>query len=495
MLKHNLVAGFQAWFKNVPKQKKYFLPAISENISDIRWHTQCFPMSFTTDKQTLEDLNIFGKHGRDSIYSIFNRCNTRGGAAVLEELFRYPLSDHEAINKRSGIIRSFAISGTVFPFKSTDFDAAEPYLANTDERSKLNVQENSMARKLTNIIAMDVNTQLIYKGVESLTALIRQARELISELTANELYREEKDEMSAILDNPAFSVIHEHSGKLSHEEVAAFDVLLRFKHRSQLEKLLRLIFNLDAYLSIAKVANERKFIFPKALPGNDHVLLQLEGVFHPQVRNAIPNNITVTTDSNIIFLTGANMAGKSTFMKSLSIAMYLAHLGFPVAAGKMEFAVLDGVYTTINLPDNLGMGASHFYAEVLRVKQMAVELKAGKDLYIVFDELFRGTNVKDAYEATIAIVSAFAKKRKSIFVISTHIIEAGDLLSKKYANINFVYLPTRMNGQQPAYTYTLEQGITEDRHGMIIIQNEKILDILKNGKRKPRKKNAYELPN
>ncbi len=87
------------------------------------------------------------------------------------------------------------------------------------------------------------------------------------------------------------------------------------------------------------------------------------------------------------------------------------------------------------------------------------------------------------------------QKRKSIFVISTHIIEAGDLLKEKYANINFVYLPTRMNGNQPEYTYTLEQGITGDRHGMVIIQNEKILDILKNGKRKPRKISAHELSN
>jgi DNA mismatch repair ATPase MutS len=450
-------------------------------------------MSFTTDKQTLDDLNIFGKQGRDSIYNIFNRCSTRGGAAVLEELFRYPLADHEAINKRTGIIQSFAALDTSFPFKSADFDAAEPYLANTDERSKLTVEQNSMARKLTNMIAMDVNTQMIYKGVEAISDLIRKALELMKDLNANEHYRKEKEEISAIVSNPAFAAIHQHKGKYSHEQIAELDVILRFKHRHEVEKLLRLIFNLDAYLSIAKVANERKFVFAKALPAGHPGMLQLEGVFHPQLKKAVPNTIHVSTDSNIIFLTGANMAGKSTFMKSLSIAMFLAHVGFPVAATKMEFAVLDGVYTTINLPDNLGMGASHFYAEVLRVKQMAQELKAKKDLFIVFDELFRGTNVKDAYEATIAIVSAFAKKRKSIFVISTHIIEAGDLLKEKYANINFVYLPTRMNGNQPEYTYTLEQGITGDRHGMVIIQNEKILDILKNGKKKPRKTTAHEL--
>jgi DNA mismatch repair protein MutS len=451
-------------------------------------------MLFTTDKQTLEDLNIFGKHGGDSIYNIFNRCSTRGGAAVLEEMFRYPLSDNEAINKRSGIIQSFAASGTLFPFKSSDFDIADTYLANTDERSQLTAHENSVARKLTNMIAMDNDTQLIYKGVEALADLVKKSRQLMNELGANEFYREEKDAMLTILNDPAFAAIHQNNGKLSHAQIAEFEVMLRFRHRALVEKLLRSIFNLDAYLSIAKVANERKFVFAKALPASHQNLLTLEGVYHPQVKNAVPNTINITAANNVVFLTGANMAGKSTFMKSLSIAMFLAHAGFPVAAKKMEFAVLDGVYTTINLPDNLGMGASHFYAEVLRVKKMAHELSA-KNLFIVFDELFRGTNVKDAYEATIAITTAFAKKRKSIFVISTHIIEAGEVLKERCPNINFLYLPTRMEGNQPVYTYTLEQGITGDRHGMVIINNEKILEILKNGKKNSRKTTGNELYN
>ncbi len=452
-------------------------------------------MLFTTDKQTLEDLNIFGKHGGDSIYNIFNRCVTRGGAAVLEEMFRYPLSDSGAINKRSDIIRSFAALGTSFPFKSADFDLIAPYLANTDERSKLPVQDNSLARKLTNMVAMDVDTQLIYKGVESLVSLMKSARGFIEELEANSFYSAEKEEMLQVLDHPAFAVIYRSEGKLSHVQIAEFDTILRFRHNALVEKLLRLVFYLDVYLSVAKVANERNFIFPKALPEGGQNLLVLEGVYHPQVKNAVPNSIHITTDSNVIFLTGANMAGKSTFMKSLSIAMFLAHAGFPVAAKKMEFAVLDGVYTTINLPDNLGMGASHFYAEVLRVKKMAQELAMKKDLFIVFDELFRGTNVKDAYEATIALTTAFAKKRKSIFVISTHIIEAGEVLKNKCPNISFVYLPTRMNGHHPEYTYTLEQGITGDRHGMVIINNEGILDILRNGNKKLQKTAAHELHN
>jgi DNA mismatch repair protein MutS len=246
------------------------------------------------------------------------------------------------------------------------------------------------------------------------------------------------------------------------------------------KKLLYYIYNLDVYISVANVATARNFVFPEALETSLHTI-RITNVYHPHLEGAVPNSITITPDSNIIFLTGANMAGKSTFMKSLGIALFLAHMGFPVAAEKMEFSVREGLFTTINLPDNLNLGYSHFYVEVLRVKKMAEFLRQGKNLFIIFDELFRGTNVKDAYEATVAITGAFAKKRNCMFIVSTHIMEAGDTLREMHKNIRFLYLPTKMNGTHPYYTYTLEEGITADRHGMIIINNEGILDILKKG--------------
>ncbi|MDO6432350.1 DNA mismatch repair protein [Flavitalea sp. BT771] len=433
-------------------------------------------MLFNTDRQTLDDLNIFGKHGGESVYNIFNRTTTRGGALLLEEMFRYPLSDEQAINRRSGIIQYFSNAGTVFPFKSVLFDAVEPYLANTDERTKLSKDDASLGRKLGNIIGMDVQTALIYKGVDAIMQLLEGVEAFLLSLPISP-YDDEKAAITLLLQKmPAYK-----EGKLSHADIADYDIQFRFRHREEVHRLLRHLYLLDVYMAVSKVAAERKFVFPLALPREKPVVI-LDGVYHPHVKNAVGNTLRVTPDSNLIFLTGANMAGKSTFMKSLGIALFLAHMGFPVPAQRMEFSVLDGIYTTINLPDNLGMGASHFYAEVLRVKKMAQELSQSRRLFIVFDELFRGTNVQDAYEATIAIASAFAQKRNSLFVISTHIIEAGDVLKEKWDNISFKYLPTRMNGNTPMYTYTLETGITADRHGMVIINNEGILDILEKGK-------------
>ena len=178
-------------------------------------------------------------------------------------------------------------------------------------------------------------------------------------------------------------------------------------------------------------------------------------------------------------LVGENGAGKSTLMKSFGISVYLAHMGFPVAATSMKFRIQDGMYTSINVPDNINLGYSHFYAEVLRVKKVAIEVSRDKRLVVIFDELFKGTNVKDAFDATLAVTEAIAERKNCAFMVSTHIIEVGQELGKRCDNVTFEYLPTVMKGKLPTYTYKLEPGITSDKHGMIIINNEKIIEIIK----------------
>lgn len=439
-------------------------------------------MLFTTDTQTLDDLNVFGKHGAGSIFSMFNRCTTRGGAAVLDEMLRYPMADMDRINRRAAIIQYFLSQDLAFPFPGILFDAIEPYLANQDERTRLSTQGVSLAQKLGNMVAPDAATTQLLKGIQALVELLRGCNHFFQNLSlpAGHGYEQERNAALNLLSASELKPLLSNSQKPVFDQLAAYDSLLRFRNRQDLQKLMQLLYRLDVYIAVAKVAKERGFAFATARPDTT-VGIRLQHVYHAQVPNAVANSIHINAGGNVVFLTGANMAGKSTFMKALSTAIYLAHTGFPVAAKAMEFSVLDGIFTTINLPDNLGMGASHFYAEVMRVKKVANELALGKKLFIVFDELFRGTNVKDACEGTIAITKGFAHRNNSVFVISTHIIEAGPTLQEACPNIRFLYLPTRMNGHQPVYTYTLENGITDDRHGMVIIRNEGILNMLETG--------------
>lgn len=229
---------------------------------------------------------------------------------------------------------------------------------------------------------------------------------------------------------------------------------------------------------VGRVARERDFSFPVALT-DDEMSIGIKGLFHPALPGAVSNDLEITKSKNIFFLTGANMAGKSTLMKSFGIAVYMAHMGFPVAAKSMTFSIQDGLYTSINVPDNINMGYSHFYAEVLRVKKVAEEVSLSKRLVVIFDELFKGTNVKDAFDATLAVTKALANRKACSFMISTHIIEVGQELGKACDNVTFAYLPTVMRDKVPTYTYKLENGITSDKHGMIIINNEHIVDIIR----------------
>ncbi len=109
---------------------------------------------------------------------------------------------------------------------------------------------------------------------------------------------------------------------------------------------------------------------------------------------------------------------------------------------------------------------------------MAVEVAKGKSLVVLFDELFKGTNVTDAYDGTLSVTAVFAKYHHCFYIISTHIIEVAEALRQEAEHVSFAYLPTIMNGLIPKYTYKLTTGVTMDRQGMTIIENEGILKLL-----------------
>lgn len=429
-------------------------------------------MFLQTDDQTIDDLRLFAKRDHNGIYDIYNTTFTRGGEAVLEKMFRNPLADLDAITKRAGIIADFTRLKTGFPFQASLLDSVEKYM--THAKDNTDGQKSTLGEKEIN------------NGVTAIIELFHAMREFVEkgDVLKVEGLNKERTYILQLLNNPVLEPVFNENpkAKLSYAAVTAFDILIRVREKDEVNEVMQFIYLVDVYLSVAAIASKRNFIFPKVHPKGSNIL-SVEGVYHPELKTPVANSLKMGKDKSVVFLTGANMAGKSTFLRSFSTAVYIAHMGFPVAAKSMEFSVMDGVYTTINLPDNLGIGASHFYVEVLRVKKMATELGAGKSLFVLFDELFRGTNVKDAHEGTVAVTHAFAGMKNSMFIISSHIVEAGDELKQKQ-NIGFHYLPTRMNGTVPEYTYTLEEGITDDRHGMIIIRNEGILDTLANGKKR-----------
>lgn len=440
-------------------------------------------MAFKVDKQTVSDLKIYGDPRGNDVYGLFNKTRTKGGSKILKEMFIYPLSHSEEISNRVKTIRYFREMDLDFPFKNEIFDSIEFYLGNIDQRTMLFPHEDDIKRKLERFIGADSSYQQIHKEVINTLHFLVDMRKFLSTLNLEKTgsgFRKNMENAQMLLNIPHLAFLNQIKipRKLSFSQTAEYDKLFRFTINKKIARLLYYAYLIDTFIAVAKVAKTMDLAFAEINTGDSNAI-NFKGVYHPLVPNAISNDMTIDEDNNMIFLTGANMAGKSTFMKTIGISLYLAHVGFPVPAKKMQFSIQKGMFTTINLADDLDMGFSHFYAEVSRLKKVAESVNKNKRLVIIFDELFRGTNVKDAFDATVAVVNAFAKKRKCTFIISTHLIEAASVVGKKNDNINFIYLPTLMEGNSPRYTYRITQGITNDRHGMLIIENEKILDILK----------------
>jgi len=440
-------------------------------------------MSFIADKQTLDDLNLLGKYKSGSIFHLFNRVQTDGGEKLLELMFRHPLQDPEAINQRSRLLQHFQQKTVAFSMNPSRVKDMELYLGAPGNGNGLSTTRITLQTKLLQLMGVKERYELLVTGLEATKEVLKSFAAVLTTIAAldpqhpflelvsdNRQLLEDKQLSLFLLSGPV--------QQLNVLKLARFDHCLRTTLYERLKGILQTIYQLDVLLAVAAVGRGKGFSYAQALPAGDNTI-RISGLYHPGITGAVTNPVSLHGNSNVIFLTGANMAGKSTFMKSFGIAVYLAHMGFPLAVENMAFSIRDGLFSSINVPDNLKLGYSHFYAEVLRVKQVAEAVSEGKNLVVIFDELFKGTNVKDAYDATLAVSEAFGENNNCFFIISTHIMEVGEQLMGRCKHFQFLYLPTILKGSIPAYTYKLQEGISADRHGMMIIENEGILEIIR----------------
>ena len=436
-------------------------------------------MQFNTDKQTVDELNLLGKFRQGSVYHLFNEVKTRGGEQLLDQMFHNPLLDAASINQRSKVFSFFQQSNLSFSFDVQQLNIMREYLDAGTGKGAFATLSSMIIQKMLSKLTRDERYKKSVQGLQATIVTLNRCHGMLEVLQklqspladrVNQLLQLLSDKQLEKLCNTDIYA------DLPVTTLAQYDHLLKSRFQEEKEKLLQFIYELDLYMAVSNVARKKGFTYAKALAPEKNIL-QASKLAHPCIDKAIGNDILMQEDNNVIFLTGANMAGKSTLMKSIGIGIYLAHMGFPVAAKSFEFSVREGIYSSINVADNIGLGYSHFYAEVVRVKQAADAAASGKRLLLMFDELFKGTNVKDAYDGTLAVTEAFAEYQDCLFIVSTHIIEVGEAL-KETPNIQFRFMPTIMDGVKPRYTYKVEEGITEDRQGMMIIRNEGILELI-----------------
>lgn len=437
-------------------------------------------IKFGIDKQTSLDLNIFPQTNGDlSVFDYYNQTKTKGGREALENMMRMPLNDLDEINFRISTIRFIKDNHFKCELNKDHLDFIEHYL-----KQNIPILNNNHFDSLLSWISDKIKPSNEYYVISKGLAYLRIHLEILSDffgkISSKDIpafFQLFKEEIIGINTLPDFDNFLKQKGQnFSFRQLSRYDSLFRQREKERIKRILNFTYLLDVYISIANTTKKESLGFPVFIESTKPVL-KIDALFHPFIENPIKNDVDSLGKKNLCFISGANMAGKSTFLKSVGLCVYLSHLGFPVPASSMETTVFNGLYTTINISDNINKGYSHYYSEVKRVKDIALMLKEKKRLLVIFDELFRGTNVKDAYDATLLITNGFAKIKNSLFYISSHIVEVGQELEKT-DKVFFKCFESKLQGEQPIYNFKLIDGISSERLGLVILKNEKILEII-----------------
>ena len=433
------------------------------------------------DKHTLKDLEIFkSDENTTTVFDFIDKTKTTGGNYRLREMFLNPPGTFRELVTQQEAVKYFTEPdnyGNFIPqYNSHQMRSFEEYLS-----SNINVVENG------NLITC---ARFCFVDIEAYRYLKNSLREIIDFvfafnkafiITGNEipvLLKEASNEIINLMNDSDFrsATKLKENRRFLFLKVLQSDRIMRTRLKSTLWNILQWYYEVDALVSMAKVTVECKFQFPK-ITDNESSIFHAEGLFHPLLQNPVPCNVSLNKDSNFIFLTGPNMAGKTTFLKAAGTAVYLAHLGMGIPVKCAKISYFDRLFSSLNITDSISTGYSFFYSEVLRVKQLAESLSNGEKTFSLFDELFRGTNVKDAYDASVMIISALVKWNDSVFILSSHLWELWDKINV-FPNIKQLCFESEIRNEKPVFSYHLIPGISDMRLGITIIKNEKILELL-----------------
>lgn len=277
------------------------------------------------------------------------------------------------------------------------------------------------------------------------------------------------EEMRVLLARPLFARIPEGDVGSWTFRILRLDQIFRLLEKESIARLLQLVYEIDALVSLAEVTRKYDFVLPDIEEGPLRV--RAEGLAHPLVSDAIANPVDLNQNHRMLFLTGPNMAGKTTYLRACATAVYLAHLGMGVPARRFHFVPARWLFSSISLSDELRGGISYFRAEALRVKAVAQALADGGSVISIMDEPFKGTNVLDALDAARAIMERFAARADCLFIFSSHLIELNEQLAHN-DRIDCRYFKADESEGHLRFDYVLRSGVSSQRLGMRVLREE-----------------------
>ena len=432
------------------------------------------------DNTTYKDLLLFSN---DEEYSIFHRLDftrTIGGKARLASIFTEPFSEIRKILQVQAILRLILTKESEWPLQITN--GTVMVMEKFYEISVNDIPHNpdfvkSLLYKIFSAPDYSVTRYSVTHFADFLRGM-NLVLHLLGVPTAPNLLLGYTERARGLMKHKHIEqlVNEDPARKMSPAKVLYYGRFLRLQYKRQAEELIEIYSQFDAWYSMAMAMKRLNLQFPN-FSEQDEPLIEAKGLYHILLADPVAYDVELTPHSNFLFLTGANMAGKSTFIKAVGAAVFLAHIGMGVPAASMQLTAFDGVLSNINVEDNIVKGESYFFNEVQRVKNTILKINDHRKWLILIDELFKGTNVQDAMKCSSTVIKGLLKIRNSLFILSTHLYEIAEEL-KPYPNISFKYFETTIRGEQLEFSYLLKDGISDDRLGYLILRREKVIDLL-----------------
>lgn len=239
------------------------------------------------------------------------------------------------------------------------------------------------------------------------------------------------------------------------------------EHGHRLPAWLRALSDAEALSSVANFSyNHPHCRFPDI---HNEVAIRASGMGHPLLdpRECVTNDVSMGPAPTVLIVTGANMAGKSTFLRSIGVNVVLALAGAPVYAASFACPVIplrSGMRTVDSLQDH----ESYFYAELNRLKAIIDELRQGRPLFILLDEILKGTNSNDKQKGSIALVHQLLEY-PVLGIVATHDLALGTISQSYPGAVHNYCFEATINEDQLSFDYKLKPGLAQNMNATFLM--------------------------
>ena len=473
------------------------------------------------------DLDVFGEH---SLFQYINRTSTPVGKQHLADWFNSHLENKEAIEQRQEAIRELSteleyrqqirLLGLLYKGKPADTteiktwaDSPSYYRKHTLLRiipitvSIINLVCISLAFSGIlpasaaggGFISFVIFSSVFSKGITKLQTTYGKKLQILSTYADQILLTEKKEMHSPILQqlkaeltsqNQTASQAVRQLSKLMNALDQRSNLLMstilnglifwelrqvmrieqwKDTHAKDLPRWIETIGEIDAYCSLATFAyNHPEYIYPKICSQSFH--LQAKGLGHPLMDRSkcVRNGIDIDKRPFFIIITGANMAGKSTYLRTVGVNYLLACIGAPVWADQMEIYPARLV-TSLRTSDSLTDNESYFFPELKRLKLIIDKLEAGEELFIILDEILKGTNSMDKQKGSFALIKQFMNMNAN-GIIATHDLLLGTLIDSFPQNIWNYCFEADITNNELTFSYRMRDGVAQNMNACFLMK-------------------------